>query len=291
MGSKLPRVLVSVLGYNSPGKTIETLRSLKRQSYPDYHLLLVDNASDEGALERVAREFPGLDIRRLPANTGYTGGNNFALRLAREGDYDCLLISNNDVVVGPRAVEYMVETALSHPDAAAVGGVELNPQTGRERASGGGAYSKWFSRLEWVSAPAAEGGEKAREVFCVHGAFLLLTQRAISRGVQMDEHLFMYFDEVDLGFQFKEKGLRALVDRRVIFRHERDPRTPSPRTGYLMQRNRLYVVRKHGRWYHLLFYLLYSTLFELPAKIVVRSLQGRVRYALACLRGHLDGLH
>ena len=287
--SKLPRVLVSVLGYNSPGKTVETLHSLRRQSYPNYHLLLVDNASDKAAVKQVAREFPDLDIRALPVNSGYTGGTNFALRLARDENYDCLLISTHDVEVEPNAVEYLVETAMSHPDAAAVGAVELNPQTRVERASAGGAYSKWFSRHTWKSAGTVECGKERQEVFCVHGAFLLLTDRAISRGVRMDEHLFMYFDEVDLGFQLKEKGLCALVDRRVIFKHKRDPQSPTPRTGYLMQRNRLYLIRKYGRWFHLLFYVLYSSLFELPAKMIIRSLQGRTGFALACLKGHLDG--
>lgn len=285
-----PRVLVSVLSYNSPETTIETLRSLKRQSYRDYHLLLVDNASDDGTLEQAAREFPELDIRQMPENFGYTGGNNFALQLARSENYDCLLISNHDVEVEPRAVEYLVETALSHPEAGAVGGIELNAQTGQERASAGGDYGKWFSRLAWKSSPFTKGEEKWREVFCVHGAFLLLTRKAIEGGVRMDENLFMYFDEVDLGFQLQKKGLRALVDRRVIFRHKREPGEFTPRIGYLMQRNRLYLVRKHGRWFHLLFYLLYSSLFELPAKIVIRSLQGRTGFAFACIAGHLDGL-
>jgi GT2 family glycosyltransferase len=285
----LPRVLVSVLAYNSPETTVEALRSLRRQTYHDYHLLLVDNASDEGSLERIAREFPDLDIRRLPENIGYTGGNNFALRVAREEDYDCLLVATHDVEVGPRAVEHLIATAISHPDAGVVGGIELYPQTGRERASGGGAYSKWFSSLSWKSAPAA-GGEEPRDVFCVHGALLLLTPKAVSSGVRMDEDLFMYFDEVDLGFQLKQKGLRALVDRRVVFKHKGAAQPFRPRIGYLMQRNRLYVVRKHGRWYQLLFYVLYSTLFELPAKVFVRSLQGRGRFALACVAGHLDGL-
>ena len=158
------------------------------------------------------------------------------------------------------------------------------------RASAGGTYAKWFSRLAWKSSPLSKAGEKWQEVFCVHGAFLLLTRKAISSGVRMNEDLFMYFDEVDLGFQLQMKGFRALVDHRVIFRHNRAPQAFTPRIGYLMQRNRLYMVRKHGRWFHLLFYILYSSLFELPAKIVVRSLQGRTGFALACIFGHLDGL-
>jgi GT2 family glycosyltransferase len=281
------RVLVSVLAYNSPDSTAVTLRSLRRQTHPDFRLLLLDNASDEDSLGRLAREFPGLDIERLPENRGYTGGNNFALDLARSEGYDCLLVATHDVEVAPRALEYLLETAAAHPEAGVVGGVELDPRTGRERASAGGLYSKWFSRLSWESASEAAG---PREVFCVHGALLLLTGRALAAGVRMDENLFMYFDEVDLGFQLGKKGLRALVDRRVVFQHNRGPEKFAPRVGRLMQRNRLYVARKHGRWFQALFYALYSTLLELPAKVFVRSLQGRARFALACVAGQLDGL-
>jgi GT2 family glycosyltransferase len=287
--SATPRVLVAVLAYNSPETTARTLRSLRRQTRPDFRLLLLDNASDGNSLDRVAREFTGLEVRRLPENRGYTGGVNFALDLARAGGYDCLLLATHDVEVGPRALEYLLETAASHPDAGVVGGVEFNIQTGRERASAGGVYSKWFSRLSWESAPPAEVSG-LREVFCVHGALLLLTGKAVAAGVRMDETLFMYFDEVDLGFRLREKGLRALVDGRVVFRHHREPETFAPRVGRLMQRNRLYVARKHGRWFEALFYALYSTLFELPAKVVVRSLQGRARFALACVAGQLEGL-
>src|SRR5215212_3609240 len=284
-----PRVLVSVLAYNSPETTVETLRSLRRQTRPDFRLLLIDNASEDGSVERVAREFPGLEVRRMAENSGYTGGVNSALDLARAGGYDCLLVATHDVEVGPRALEALLETAAAHAEAGVVGGVELDPRTGLERAAAGGTYSKWFSHLSWESAPGAEAGG-AREVFCVHGALLLLTARALAAGVRMDENLFMYFDEVDLGFQLRQKGLRALVDRRVVFRHNRGPETFEPRVGRLMQRNRLYVARKHGRWFQALFYALYSTLFELPAKVFVRSLQGRARFALACVAGQLEGL-
>ena len=284
-----PRVLVAVLAHNSPETTAVTLRSLRRQTCPDFRLLLIDNASDEGSLERAARESPGLEIRRLPENRGYTGGVNFALDLARAEGFDCLLLATHDVEVAPCALEYLLETAAARPEAGVVGGVEFNVQTGQERASAGGVYSKWFSRLSWESAPPAEE-TGPREVFCVHGALLLLTRAAVAAGVRMDESLFMYFDEVDLGFRLREKGLRALVDGRVVFRHNRGPETFAPRGGRLMQRNRLYVARRHGRWFEALFYALYSTLFELPAKVVVRSLQGRARFALACVAGQLEGL-
>jgi GT2 family glycosyltransferase len=284
---KLARVLVSVLSYNSAQTTLEALRCLNRQTYSEYHLQLVDNASTDGTVERAAREFPDLDIKVLPENTGYTGGSNFAIRQAREEGYDYLIICTHDVEVDERAVERLVETARACANAGIVGAVEHNLSVDESRAAGGGFYSKWFSKSLWLSAKTEDA---RRDVFCVHGALLLLTRTAMNAGVSMDENLFMYFDEADLGFQLQRKALRAVVDHRVIMRHKGDPRLYAPAVGYLMQRNRLYMVRKHGRWYQRAFYLVYSTLVELPLKVLVRSLQGRTDFARACVAGQIDGL-
>jgi GT2 family glycosyltransferase len=124
----------------------------------------------------------------------------------------------------------------------------------------------------------------------VHGALLLFTPQALAADLLMDENLFMYFDEADLGFQLHRKNLRAVVDGRVRVRHTGGDRAYMPAVGYLMQRNRLYMVRKHGRWYQRAFYVLYSSLLELPAKILVRVLQGHIGFARSCVAGQIDGL-
>ncbi len=284
---KSPRVLVSVLSHNSAPTTLAALRCFNRQTYPDYRLQLVDNASTDDTPRRAEREFPGLDIKVLPENTGYTGGCNHILRQAREEGYDYVVISTHDVEVDERAVERLVETALANPSAGVVGAVEHNLSVNRSRAAGGGSYSSWFSRAAWQTAC---GTRARREVFCVHGALLMLTPKTIASDVLMDENLFMYFDEADLGFQLRRMNLRAVVDGRVVMRHRGDSRLYAPPVGYLMQRNRLYMVHKHGRWYQQAFYVLYSSLVELPLKVLLRALQGHRGFARACVLGQIDGL-
>jgi GT2 family glycosyltransferase len=119
---------------------------------------------------------------------------------------------------------------------------------------------------------------------------MLLTPKALAADVLMDENLFMYFDEVDLGFQLREKNLRAVVDRRVRMRHAGGGKAYGSAIGYLMQRNRLYMMRKHARWYQRAFYVLYSSLVELPLKIMVRAFQGHTSFVRACVVGQIDGL-
>lgn len=281
------RVLVSVLSRNSAQSCLATLRSLSNQTYPEIQLQLIDSASTDGTATQAAKEFPFLDIKTLSKNPGYTGGCNLAIRQARAENYDYVLLCTHDVEVDNNAIENLVETSLKYPNAGVVGGVEFSAPKNKLRASGGGHYSKWFSRQSWIDE---EDGNDQCEVFCVHGAMLLLTGKALGRDVLMDEHLFMYFDEADLGFQLKQEGLSAVVDRRVWIRHAGGARIYTPAIGYLMQRNRLYMINKHAAWYQRAFYLLYSSLVELPAKFIVRSLQGRTRFATACVRGQIDGL-
>ncbi|MDQ3650529.1 MAG: glycosyltransferase family 2 protein [Acidobacteriota bacterium] len=291
-GRALPRVLVSVLSYNSAQSTADTLRSLRQQTYPNYHLQLVNNASTDDSVQHMAREFPDLDIKVLTENKGYTGGNNCVLRQGLAEGYDYIILCNHDIEVDEHAVGHLVETATFHSDTAGViGGLEvsLNNYSRRRQATAVATakYSKWTARASWLSQSVADTFMPL-EVSWVHGALVLFTARAIRSDVLMDEKLFMYFDEFDIGFQLREKNLRAFVDPRVVVRHKGASNDFDVREGYLMQRNRLYMVHKHGLWYHQLFYHLYAGLIELPAKVCLRSLQGHTRFARACVEGHLD---
>lgn len=284
-----PGVLVSVLSYNSTEDAIDTLRHLQRQTYSRLHLQVVDNASTNNCAREIARAFPDLHIRLLPENLGYTGGGNFVLKQALAEGYDYVVLCNHDIEVDEQAIERLVETAESHGDAGVVGGIEMNVSIREQRAGGGGRYNPWLSRMSWLDRSSTDEGSSLR-VECVHGALVLFTRRALDSRVLLNEDLFMYFDEVDLGFRLKEAGLSAFVDQRVRFKHRSSTTRLNDYTGYLAQRNRVYMVTKHGAWYHRLFYHVYAALIELPLKLALRILQGHPRFALACLQGHLDGI-
>jgi GT2 family glycosyltransferase len=280
------RVLVSVLSYNSVQNTILTLRSLLRQTYRNCQIQIVDNASTDETRAEIRKEFPQLEMKVLPSNLGYTGGSNFVLKQALGEGYDFALLCNHDIELDELAVEQLVDTAETKGDAGVVGAIEVSAKTGKRHASGGGKYLPWISRLSWLTVTT---NDPAVQVDCVHGALILFTRRALVAGIAMDENLFMYMDEVDLGFRLKARSLRAYTDQRVCFIHKSEPYRLERNVGYLSQRNRLYLVRKYGKWYQRIFYYGYSILIELPAKIIIRTLQGNAPFARACLTGFVDG--
>jgi GT2 family glycosyltransferase len=283
-----PRVLVSVLNYKSVDDSVIAIHSLQQQDYPNFRLQLLDNASPNDCVARIRSQIPDVDIRVTDENLGYCGGNNYALRQGLAEGCEYVIVCNQDIEVAPDAVRRLVETAESHPDAGIVGAVELCHYTDRVRAARGAGLSLWTGRAVWLDD--LPSGEALLHAKYVQGAMVLFTRRALEAGVFMNEDLFMYGDEADLGFQLARAGLKAYVDTRVVVRHKNREKYYNSRAGYLHQRNRVYLVHKYGRWYHRVAFHLRVALVELPTKVVVRTLQGRARFAWACVLGYADGV-
>ena len=81
-------------------------------------IIVVDNASMDGAAEMVAREFPEIVLIRNTANLGFARANNQAAAKAR-GHYVFFL--NNDTIVPPGTVQRLVDFIERHPEVGMVG--------------------------------------------------------------------------------------------------------------------------------------------------------------------------
>ncbi|MBI3948671.1 MAG: glycosyltransferase family 2 protein [Armatimonadetes bacterium] len=289
--SEYPRVLVCVLTYNPGPVVLETIASLLRQSYPNMSLVVVDNASADGTEARVARAYPQVRFVGTGANLGFCGGTNYALALGIREGCDMVLVANPDIEVEADAVARLVVAAAADPGAALVGAREVDFHTGETRSVGGRGFNLWTARTRWLTAKEVEADpEKPFVADYVQGALVLYTRTALREGVRLDEDLFAYVDELDLGLRLKEIGMRARVHPGVRVRHKVRHGVRSPVEGYLILRNRCYLVRRHGRWYHQAFFFLHLGLVGLPHRCLSQCLRGRHRYARACALGFLDGL-
>lgn len=103
-----PFVRVVVLNWNSAWFTRRCLESLASTQYPAdrFEVVLVDNGSVDGSLERLRDWFPALRIVANGANLGFAEGCNRAMR-DRDG-VDAVALVNNDAVVDPCWLRAMV---------------------------------------------------------------------------------------------------------------------------------------------------------------------------------------
>jgi GT2 family glycosyltransferase len=94
------RATVVVVNYNGAHLLPHCLAGLRRQDTPPgfFDTVVVDNASADGSLDLLARDFPEVRVIPSPVNTGFAGGNNLALRRL---DTPYAVLLNTDAVPEP----------------------------------------------------------------------------------------------------------------------------------------------------------------------------------------------
>jgi len=125
-------VSVCIANWNCCDLLRACLRSLLHQDQGVcLEVIVVDNASSDGAADMVAHEFPEVLLVRNRDNAGFSRANNQAARRAH-GRY--LFFLNNDTAVPAGTLRQLVDYMHAHPDSAIVG-PRLRGSDGRVQCS------------------------------------------------------------------------------------------------------------------------------------------------------------
>ena len=102
----MPKVSVIIVNHNGQDLLRELFESLSRQTRRADEVIMVDNASSDGSVNYVRKQFPLVKVIQLLTNTGFAEGNNIGVATA-EGDYIALL--NSDTVVDHKWLAELVQ--------------------------------------------------------------------------------------------------------------------------------------------------------------------------------------
>jgi N-acetylglucosaminyl-diphospho-decaprenol L-rhamnosyltransferase len=188
------------------------------ESVPGTELVVVDHGSNDGTLELVRERFPEATVVEQ-GNLGFGAGNNAGMRVASGRWY---LLLNSDAWLQPGAIEALTAFAEEHPDAAVVGPRLLNPD-GTLQRSVRGFPTVWRIATEYLFlrklAPQSRlfnafyaGGfdhDAAREAEFLMGSVLLVRAEAVEAVGGFDERYFMFSEETDWCYRFREAGWKV----------------------------------------------------------------------------------
>lgn len=202
-------VAVIVVNWNGGTLLRRCLEALAGQTRPADRVIVVDNASTDGSLERAEPFLGGVQVIRLNENVGFARANNLAAAAA--AGFDALALLNPDAFADTRWLEALVGAAERNPAYGSFASQMRLAATPEILDGAGDAYH--VSGRAWRSGyglSAAEWPPHDADVFAPCAAAALYRRSAFDDVQGFDERYFCYFEDVDLGFRLRLKGYPCL---------------------------------------------------------------------------------
>jgi GT2 family glycosyltransferase len=262
---KTPLVSIITINYNTPEVTGALLRSLSAITYPNWEVIVVDNASPAHSSAALKKEYPFIKHISSPVNTGFAGGNNIGLHFAK-GEYAFIL--NNDTEVTPGLITTLVEYLQQHPECGiACPKIKYYSQPDTIQYAGAVGLHPLTSRSYDIGYLEQDEGQRndIRKTDLPMGAAMMIPMELIKKVGLMSELFFLYYEELDWSARFKQAGYEVhYVGTAEVFHKESisTGKNSAFKTFYLYRNRFLYIRRNYKalRWFIAAsFFILVST--------------------------------
>ncbi|MFC1781154.1 glycosyltransferase family 2 protein [Planctomycetota bacterium] len=214
-------ISIIIVNWNTKQLLRDCLKSVFEQtSNLDYEVIVVDNASSDNSADMLRSEFPQIHLLENSKNRGFAAANNQGIAIAK-GRY--ILLLNSDTIVLDNAISKTVSFADAHPKAAVVGCRVLSSDRKIQSSCfmfpsilNLCLYStylyKLFPKNKFFGRELSTWWDKntIREADFVSGCFMLVRNATISEIGVLDERFFMYFEETDWCYRFRQADWKVL---------------------------------------------------------------------------------
>ena len=245
-GSFVKNVLIVVLNYNKKDLLLECLASLCGIEYPNYHVVVFDNASEDGSADAVARNYPELDLYRSDVNLGAIGGRNAAVEYGKtKYNFDYIMFLDDDAEITPKALTHLVE-ALEEDQAAGIACGKTFVNIADRIIMSAGIRERFFFAVCYDrGAGVVDVGAYDSSCYvdaCGAFAFLIRTDLFESLG-GFDPKFSPYgFEDVDLCLRARKRGIRTCYAHSAILVHKGTRVGRKPLASYEQNKIRNYLI-------------------------------------------------
>lgn len=246
-------VAVAILNWNGKSLMQRFLPSVCRNTSVELaDVIVIDNGSTDGSIDFLAREFPSVQIIRLPENYGFAEGY---CRGLEHIDHRYVVLLNSDVETPAGWLEPLYEYCEEHPDVAACQPkikAFCQPSMFEYAGAAGGYLDKFgypFCRGRMFDTVEPDRGQynEISDIFWASGAALFIRREDYFAAGGLDPLFFAHMEEVDLCWRVH------LLNKRIVYVPQSEVfhlggatlASDNPRKTYLNFRNSLLLLYKN----------------------------------------------
>ncbi len=223
------KISIAIINWNTKYLLKECLNSIYSDNSECMRdVTVVDNASSDGSVELVKKEFPKVRLIANQSNVGYAKAANQAILLTRE---QYILVLNSDTKIFAGALDSLLTFAIENPRVGALGprlvnsdgSLQLSCRKFPSFTTGVGhaflslffpnnPYTKRYQLTDWNHA-------NATEVDWISGAAMFLKRDAVCQIGLFDEAYFMYVEDLDLCYRLWQANWKVYYQPMAVVMH------------------------------------------------------------------------
>lgn len=244
-------VSIVILLYNSREDLVECIPSLLSQTYQDFEIVVVDNASTDNSEEFLRTNYPEIKIIQTGKNLGYAAGNNEGFKVSK-GKY--IVVVNPDTVAEPEWLDELIKPLENDITIAATTSKILTYyQKDKINTCANKNHPTGLTFCRGLDKSLYEF-EDYQEVSAVSGCSFAIRTDILNSINGFDSDFFLYLEDADLSWRLRFVGGKIMyVPRSVIYHKFKLSITPWKE--FYLERNRYLMLLKNFDSATLLFLL------------------------------------
>ena len=236
-------VSIIILNYNAGNLLLNCVDSVFKSTYPNFEVLVVDNISTDNSHVICKEKFEKIRLIENKENLGYCEGNNVGIRNAN-GEF--IVILNPDTTVEPNWLDHLMSAynefgeGLYQPKFFSLNEKLVLQSTGNMLHIFGFGFARDKGKIDDKKMESIE------KINYASGTCLFTSKIVLDKIGLLDPFLFLYHDDLDLGWRAAHIGINSFyVPKSIIYHAESYSIKWSSKKFYWLERNRKYCLLTH----------------------------------------------
>ncbi len=207
-----PAVQIIILNWNGRDLTLDCLDSLRKITYPNVDILVVDNGSTDDSVVAITTKYPGCTMLPLDNNYGYAGGNNRGFDSLGGAAPEFVIFLNNDTIVEPDFIEPLIRP-LEQNQSIGQTAPKINYADNPSRIwYAGGNINLWTGMIKHTGIRDTDGENYSSDNFTDYATGCCFCMRSDEfRALNgFDTSYPMYSEDADLSLRLRGKNKKVL---------------------------------------------------------------------------------
>lgn len=200
-------------------RCLSELQQVKAEGY-ELETILVDNASSDGTVKVISKQFPSVRLIVNKVNRGFAAAVNQGMKLAlKDKDMAFVLQLNNDTFLNKKFLPQLLKTASSSKTIGMVAPALKHYQKDKLFFGMEGHLDLKKGLPQHRNLRLIKSRKIIKADF-VSGCCLLIKREVLEKAGLLDEKFYLYLDDVDYCLTVQKAGFKTVLDPQAIIGHK-----------------------------------------------------------------------